>query len=97
MTPLASSLHEAVAALNDGAEFYERAAQKVDSVALADLFTRMGRLKRSIAGQINAELVQGGETPARSGSLFGAIRRRYGELLASINEEDGATFIDRLE
>jgi uncharacterized protein (TIGR02284 family) len=97
MTQLASSLAELVAALTDGAAFYERAAAKVSDRALVDLFERMGRLKRSIADEINAEIAHAGETPREGGSVFGTMRRLYADVLASLDDGNAGVYVARLE
>ena len=97
MTPLASSLAELVAALNDGVAFYTRAAQKVSDPALVDLFTRMGQLKRSIADEINTAISREGEPPQEGGSMFGALRRLYVDVLAQLSDQNAATYVARLE
>ena len=97
MTPLVSSLAELVAALNDGVAFYERAAQKISDPGLVDLFARMARLKRSIADEINGAIAHEGERPQEGGSMFGALRMLYADVLAQLSDQNAATYVARLE
>ena len=97
MTALASTLAELVAALNDGVAFYERAAQKSGDPSLADLFARMARLKRSLADEINTVIAQEGAPTQDGGSMFGALRMLYADVLAKLSDENAGTYVARLE
>jgi len=97
MPQTTASLDELVATLNDGVAFYERAAGKVADPGLADLFRRMARLKQAIAGDLNVEIALLGERPREQGSVFGAIRIAYAEVLAALTNRNAATFVARLE
>jgi uncharacterized protein (TIGR02284 family) len=90
-------LAEALAALDDGAIFYARAAETVADPALADLFARMAELKRALAQELNAELAGAGVPAQTGGSVFGALRRLYAQGLAALSEDRAATLVARLE
>ena len=92
-----ASLDELVATLNDGVAFYGRAARKVADAGLVDLFGRMARLKEAIAADLNAELALQGERPRGVGSMFGAIRLAYAEVLGALTDHNAATYVARLE
>jgi uncharacterized protein (TIGR02284 family) len=97
MPPTSASLDELVATLNDGVAFYERAATKVGDPGLVDLFGRMARLKQAIAGDLNVELALLGARPREQGSVFGAIRIAYAEVLGALTDQNAATYVARLE
>jgi uncharacterized protein (TIGR02284 family) len=92
-----ASLDELVATLNDGVAFYDRAARKVTDARCVDLFGRMARLKQAIAADLNAELALHGERPREAGSVFGAIRIAYAEVLGALTDQNAATYVARLE
>jgi uncharacterized protein (TIGR02284 family) len=93
----AASLDELVATLNDGVAFYERAARKVTDPGFVDLFERMARLKREIAGDLNVEIALLGERPRDQGSVSGAVRIAYAEALGALTDQNAATYVARLE
>jgi uncharacterized protein (TIGR02284 family) len=92
-----ASLEELVATLNDGVAFYERAARKVTDPGLVDLFERMAALKQAIAGDLNVELALLGERTREQGSVFGAMRIAYTEVLGALTDQNAATYVARLE
>jgi uncharacterized protein (TIGR02284 family) len=97
VSPTSASLDDLVATLNDGVAFYERAAARVADPDLADLFGRMARLKQAIAGDLNVEIALLGERPRDQGSVFGAIRIAYAEVLGALTDRNAATFVAQLE
>jgi uncharacterized protein (TIGR02284 family) len=90
-------LDELVATLNDGVAFYERASRKVTDPGLVDLFERMARLKQAIATDLNAELALHGEQPRAGGSVLGALRIAYAEMLGALSDQNAATYVAPLE
>ena len=97
VSPTSASLDELVATLNDGVAFYDHAAGKVADADLADLFGRMARLKQAIAGDLNVEIALLGERPRDQGSVFGAIRLAYAEVLGALTDRNAASFVAQLE
>lgn len=97
VTQTSASLEELVATLNDGVAFYEHAARKVTDAGFVDLFERMARLKQAIAGDFNVEISLLGERPREQGSMFGAIRIAYAEVLGALTDQNAATYVARLE
>jgi uncharacterized protein (TIGR02284 family) len=92
-----ASLAELVSALNDGVAFYDSAARKATDPGLVDLFTRMARLKQAIARDIGAEIRSRGERPPGDGSVFGALRIVYADVLVKLTDQDATAYIARLE
>ena len=97
MPPPPDSLAELARALNDGVAFYERAARKVGDGELVGLFERMASLKKAIAADINAEIALDGEPPREAGTVSGAIRILYADVLGALTDQNAATYVARLE
>jgi uncharacterized protein (TIGR02284 family) len=97
VTQASASLAELVGTLNDGVAFYERAARKVTDPGLLDLFARMADLKKVIADDLNAEIALQGDRPREEGSVSGAIRILYAEVLGALTDQNAATYVARLE
>ena len=97
MSRTTASLAELVSALNDGVAFYERLAQKVGDAELVALFERMAQVKRAIAGDINVEIALEGVRPRDEGSVVGALRILYAEVLGGLTDDNAATHVARLE
>ena len=97
MSRTSASLAELVSTLNDGVAFYERAAAKVADPEFVALFQRMARLKRAISGDLKVEIALEGAVPPAEGSVLGAVRILYAELLASLADHNAATYVARLE
>jgi uncharacterized protein (TIGR02284 family) len=97
MTGTSASLSELVSCLNDGVAFYQRAARKVTDPALVDLFERMARLKGEIAAELNAAIAGEGAPAVESGSVLGALRIAYADVLGALGDHNAATYVARLE
>jgi uncharacterized protein (TIGR02284 family) len=97
VTSTPDSLADLARTLNDGVAFYERAARKVGDGELARLFERLAMLKKNIAADINAEIALDGAPPRETGSVSGAIRILYAEVLGALTDANAATFVARLE
>lgn len=97
MTETSSSLADLVQMLNDGVDFYLGAAGKVGDPALIECFQRMSFLKKTIASDLNAEIALEGDKPRESGTLAGAIRKGYADLLAKFGDDNARQYISQLE
>jgi uncharacterized protein (TIGR02284 family) len=97
VTSTPDSLADLARTLNDGVAFYERAAHKVGDGDLARLFERMAALKKDIAADINAEIALDGAPPREAGTVSGAMRILYAEVLGALTDRNAATFVARLE
>jgi len=97
MTAVAASLADLVRMLNDGIQFYSSAAGKVSDVDLASFFGQMANLKRRIADDLNAEIVEQGEPPLVDGSLMGVLRKAYADTLAALSDDTAQQYVSQLE
>lgn len=92
-----TTLRTLVEVLLDGQKFYQEALEKVELPEFKPLFTRMVQSKAAIAGDLNAKLVEVGETGETSGSIGGALLHGYDKLRASMSRSPDKQYVAQLE
>lgn len=97
MTTITSTLKDLIELLHDGEKFYTDAAGKVSSSVYAELFRRMAQTKRSIASDLAVHVSARGETPPEGGTVFGALRKTYADLAASLGRDKESVYVGQLE
>lgn len=93
----AASLNDLVEALNDGIAFYDHAATETNDAAHRQLFQDMSRVKRTIAGDLKAEVLRQGGEPANDSSWLGDFRQGYADLKAKLVKDSDAAYVASLE
>src|SRR5689334_5186755 len=91
-----STLNELIQLLHDGETFYNDAAQKVGA-PYRDLFQRMARIKTAIASELAVHVTGHGDKPSESGTVMGALRKSYADVLASIGKNPEKVYVAQLE
>lgn len=91
------SLVELVHALNDGIAFYDEAQKLTTDSQLADTYSRLRRLKTTIASDLNAEIAVQGEQPHSDGTWAGALRKGYADIAAKMSSDPNQSFLDHVE
>ena len=81
-------LNEVLAVLRDGAKFYAQAAQRVDQPDLRAVFLEIAALKEKQAIDLSTSVTVRGEEPNKDGTLAGASRRLFTQILGSIGSTD---------
>jgi len=92
-----STLKELIELLHDGESFYTDAASKVKIPAYANLFLRLARTKGSIARDLAVHVAAQGETAPEGGTVFGALRKFYTDIRASIGTDAESVYVGQLE
>lgn len=97
MTDNAQLLKDIVQAARDGAEFYASAARDVSDPELAPVFARMAESRQVLIAALAGRLeMMGSEAPA-SGTVRGALRKAYADVLAALTRHDARAYIAQLE
>ncbi|MEO8670797.1 MAG: PA2169 family four-helix-bundle protein [Tahibacter sp.] len=97
MTATTSTLKELIELLHDGEEFYSEAASKVQVPAYSNLFQRLARTKAAIAKDLSVHVTSHGEKVPESGTVFGALRKFYTDIRASIGTDAEGVYVGQLE
>ncbi len=92
-----STLRNLVEVLHDGKEFYKEALEKIDSPEFKPLFSRMVQSKAAIAGDLNAKIIEAGESSEKGGSIGGALLHGYDKLRTSLSRSPGKEYVSQLE
>lgn len=97
MSETTSKLNDLIELLHDGEKFYTEAAEKVKLPAYKNLFQRMATLKRAIAADLSAQVKAHGGNVAEGGTVFGAMRKLYTDVRASMTKDSEAVYVGQLE
>ncbi|MGN6152554.1 MAG: PA2169 family four-helix-bundle protein [Lysobacteraceae bacterium] len=93
-----SKVKELIQSANDGATFYVHALKHVDDPHLRRVFTEMGRHKRELVASLRRELQIDEDTAVESeGTIAGAFRRAYTDMLAMLGGNDAKVYVGQLE
>ena len=92
-----ATINEMIEVLNDGIAFYEEAAQEVVRPDLKALFSRMVATKKRIAQDLAATIKSAGNTPAKSGTFAGSLRKLYAEMRTKMTSDKNHEYVAQLE
>lgn len=92
-----ASLNDIIGVLDDGRDFYEDAAQRIEHTDTRELFQRMAQTKQAIVDDLSARVADRGERPTDHGTLRGSVRRAYAELRVLLSSDPEAEYIAQLE
>lgn len=82
------TLNDLIQITRDSAEFYGDAAQKVPNPELKSLFTQMAESKNGLVGAMSRDVQAEGETPAKSGTVRGAMSELYTDVRANLGDKE---------
>ncbi len=88
---------ELIQIATDSATFYSRALEKVEDPNVRRILTDMGQHKRDVAVSLRQALQIDDATADPNGTLSGAMRRAYADLLALVSPDDDKVYVGQLE
>lgn len=88
---------ELIQIATDSATFYARALEKVENPDIRRILTDMGQHKRDVAVSLRQALQIDDATVDPNGTLSGAMRRAYADLLAMVSSDDDRIYVGQLE
>lgn len=88
---------ELIQIATDSATFYARALEKVENPDIRRILADMGQHKRDVAVSLRQALQIDDATVDPNGTLSGAMRRAYADLLAMVSSDDDRIYVGQLE
>lgn len=88
---------ELIQIATDSATFYSRALEKVQDPDVRRILTDMGQHKRDVAVSLRQAMQMDDATVDPNGTLSGAMRRAYADLLAMMSPDDDKVYVGQLE
>lgn len=88
---------ELIQIATDSATFYSRALEKVEDPDVRRILTDMGQHKRDVAVSLRQAMRMDDATVDPNGTLSGAMRRAYADLLAMMSPDDDKVYVGQLE
>lgn len=90
-------LRELVQIARDGADFYAGAEPEVGDAHLKGIFERMAASKQDLINALSGRLEMIGEKVPETGTTFGALRKAYADVRATLSTDNEKVYIAQLE
>lgn len=92
-----NELHKLANINKDACEFYNSAAQEVESAEIKQTFSKLEDLHRQVMTNLQNQIRINGGNPEADETLIGKGAQFWGELMAKVSNDADATLVKHLE